>query len=42
MTMNVFLDAAEHNDEVRINLAHDGITYDNHAQLERLRTVAAG
>jgi hypothetical protein len=43
MAMSLFLDAAEHNDEVHIKLAPEGLTYSNPAQQARLeKVVAAG
>jgi hypothetical protein len=41
MALNLFLDAAEHNDEVHIRLAPGGISYDNPAQLARLEEAVA-
>jgi hypothetical protein len=41
MTMNIFLDAAEHNDEVHIKLAPEGLSYVNAAQHARLEQAVA-
>ena len=43
MAMSLFLDAADHNDEVHIKLTPEGLTYHNPAQQARLEeAVAAG
>jgi hypothetical protein len=41
MAMDIFLDAAEHNDEVHIKLAPEGLSYANAAQHARLEQAAA-
>jgi hypothetical protein len=41
MTMNIFLDAAEHNDEVHIHLSPEGLSYTNAPQRARLEKVVA-
>jgi len=42
MAMNIFLDAAEHNDEVHVRLAPGHLSYENAAQQARLQKAAEG